>query len=435
MKKAAPHLIKAVSLNSNKFVQACAGGGKTFAISKRYCAILDSFTADNFKYSGNNKGVENILVITFTNQAAAEMSERIYKDLNTLLNGEEIEPFKGAGIAFGQNIRRAADEYKNRLRSNFSQNSISTIDAFCAKILRANAYKTELDPKFKLGDEVTGKRFFEETLNEFLQIRSKNFDENLKVLLQNISPAKIEEFLKYIYYQRAFLDSWLTKWKGFIKSSNDEIIKNEWIKNYTPDFNVSTVMDILTGILNSGIGMEVKDETDKGYIAIQELKKNLDLFSWEMPPVEQKCFLLLFPLQVFLKKDGGYYQKFSGNKDKWKNPKQFKEFKNYAKEAMEELKEICPEEFYKQVPADSDFAAIPVLKSLLNLYTDFEIQLDKVKRQHNYLDFDDVIIKVRDLLKNDAELRTKLQKQYSHIMVDEFQDTNELRWEIVRLLA
>ena len=47
MKKVETPLLKAIDLNHNKFVQACAGAGKTFALSKRYCAILDDFAEKN----------------------------------------------------------------------------------------------------------------------------------------------------------------------------------------------------------------------------------------------------------------------------------------------------------------------------------------------------------------------------------------------------
>jgi len=67
-------LKRVLDLSSNKFVEACAGAGKTFALSKRYCAILDEFTKpDKNRNTDNRPGVQNILVITFTKKATAEI--------------------------------------------------------------------------------------------------------------------------------------------------------------------------------------------------------------------------------------------------------------------------------------------------------------------------------------------------------------------------
>ena len=240
-------LIKAIDLNHNKFVQACAGAGKTFALSKRYCAILDDFVSRNTSLPAREQqGPENILVITFTNQAAAEMAERIYKDLNQLLKGEEISPFKEQGFTFGENLRIASEEYKNRLRSAFSANAISTIDSFCAGVLKNNAHKIGLDPRFKIGDDVLSRKKFTETLDAFLLEKGRQFDENLACLFNGTSAENISVFIDYIYQNRAFLDSWLEEWKQLSLNDN-EFIKQKWIDEYTPIFDEKQV-----GIENIG---------------------------------------------------------------------------------------------------------------------------------------------------------------------------------------
>ena len=173
-------LKRALDLTTNKFVSACAGAGKTYALSKRYCKILDDFTKQNTgKPKSEWLGAKNILVITFTKKAATEMSGRIYQDLNVLLNGKEIKGLKEQGIILGENIRNASEEYKRWLRSTFSQNHISTIDGFCSKILRENAVHAGIDPKFRVLEEAQSGRIFDETLHDFIQKKSNNFDDNL----------------------------------------------------------------------------------------------------------------------------------------------------------------------------------------------------------------------------------------------------------------
>ena len=61
-------------------------------------------------------------------------------------------------------------------------------------------------------------------------------------------------------------------------------------------------------------------------------------------------------------------------------------------------------------------------------YTDY-------KRTKSLIDYDDLLTKLRDLLADHAEIRSRLSDTYRYIMVDEYQDTNHLQAEIVRLLA
>ena len=98
MTQATP-LERALNCDKSVFIQACAGAGKTFALTKRYAAILDDFAkaiengADPGSYDH-----KQILVITFTKKATGEMNRRIYEDVNTLLSGNEINEFKGTGF-------------------------------------------------------------------------------------------------------------------------------------------------------------------------------------------------------------------------------------------------------------------------------------------------------------------------------------------------
>src|SRR5688500_9441449 len=68
------------------------------------------------------------------------------------------------------------------------------------------------------------------------------------------------------------------------------------------------------------------------------------------------------------------------------------------------------------------------LAELFTRYTDY-------KRTKSLLDYDDLLVKLRDLLANHADVRQRLSDSYRYIMVDEYQDTNHLQDQIVRLLA
>ncbi len=63
------------------------------------------------------------------------------------------------------------------------------------------------------------------------------------------------------------------------------------------------------------------------------------------------------------------------------------------------------------------------------------VAFDQYKRERHLLTYDDLLVRSRDALENSAELGEKLSNQYRYIMVDEYQDTNKLQAQIVRLIA
>ncbi len=97
------------------------------------------------------------------------------------------------------------------------------------------------------------------------------------------------------------------------------------------------------------------------------------------------------------------------------------------------LNYICSKKNEGYEPSDleniSDFSYDEkVYKELYKLY-------DKYLHDHQYLDFDDLIIKTVKILKNDGEIRKKWQSRYQYILIDEFQDTNDIQYTLLKLLC
>ncbi len=124
---------EAIRVEGNAVVMAGAGSGKTAVISERYCRLLEK--ADT--------GVDRILALTFTQKAAAEMYERIYNRL------------------------RNAPENLQRHLENFDQAQISTLDSFCAEILKQSCERFGLPADFRY-DEQAASRLAERISLEFL---------------------------------------------------------------------------------------------------------------------------------------------------------------------------------------------------------------------------------------------------------------------------
>jgi len=122
---------------------ASAGSGKTFTLTGIYLSAL-------FKSRYNYR---RILAVTFTNKATAEMKSRILDNLHKLSSGEKSEYMSSLIAETGKSevwIRTEAKEILNAILHDFSRFSVSTIDSFFQKILRAFAREAGLNSGFNI---------------------------------------------------------------------------------------------------------------------------------------------------------------------------------------------------------------------------------------------------------------------------------------------
>ena len=122
---------------------ASAGSGKTFELAGIY---LKSLFRDPKSY-------RNILAVTFTNKASAEMKERILQNLYKLSIGEESEYSGLIREATGKSedtIRKDAIIILNQLLHDYSSFSVGTIDSFFQKVLRSFARESGLQAGFNV---------------------------------------------------------------------------------------------------------------------------------------------------------------------------------------------------------------------------------------------------------------------------------------------
>ena len=153
------------NIDTAYLVSASAGTGKTRVLVNRYLNILQKKNAD----------LDEIVAITFTEKAAAEMKERIRRSLYS----------KGG-----------AD---SRIVDRLNSAPISTIHSFCARVLQENVEEIGIDPQFRIIDEVEEQILRKESLNVFLHNEMTMQDSDIMTLIGHFDLSQIREMLNIVW--------------------------------------------------------------------------------------------------------------------------------------------------------------------------------------------------------------------------------------------
>ncbi|MCL7989355.1 UvrD-helicase domain-containing protein [Sphingobacterium sp. lm-10] len=131
-----------------KILKASAGSGKTFSLTIHYLTLL----------LNNENSYREILAVTFTNKATAEMKERILSVLQGLAEGNQnpkIVDFRNILLAQSPEwteaiIQEKAHQVYRRILHDYSHFTVSTIDGFSQKVIRSFTYELHLDAGYKV---------------------------------------------------------------------------------------------------------------------------------------------------------------------------------------------------------------------------------------------------------------------------------------------
>ncbi|GAA7945755.1 RecB-like helicase [Helicobacter pylori] len=350
-------------------LKASAGSGKTFALSVRFLALL---------FKGANPS--EILTLTFTKKATAEMKERIL-DYLKILQKENLEDEKEKEKS--QNILKELEE-KYRLNPSFVQNSaqkiyqrflnaeirISTIDAFFQSILRKFCWFVGLSANFEVNEDT---KAHQQQLNaSFLSALDNKQLEELGVF--------ITQCLSYDSYTS---DSVLERLR-FLKNKLYLFDPNK----KDPAFDEEGFLEKLRSLNRQIQSVETASDTAKKAIKCDDFRGFLNSsLTW-------------------LKKKGEY--------------RDFKKIKDEIPTLESECEEI--ENDLKRYYEAKESALFKKFPKFIQLY-------DKATSKIQALDFDAIKDKVHALLNGYEEMPAeffyfRLDSKIAHILIDEFQDTS-----------
>ena len=416
MKRAVPLTpVQRMALDSqrNIAVTASAGAGKTATLVERYIELLRQHP---------EIGVRQVLAITFTQKAAAEMRERIARRLADALGQELPEPER-------QRLRQ--------IREDLPAARISTIHAFCAALLREYPIEADVDPAFAVLEGVDATQLRQQAVHQTLEslARVRDSDPDKEALRRTLAewPRRyLEQVLEHLLEKKHHARSWC---HHYAEQSPDQIL-SDWRgmqqaasaparRALLDDTHFTAMLAELAAL------SPLTDERDSAVERLNPLRDSMRRLSQAPPPDE--AIEILPRLAEGLLTNG---KPLSGSRLGKKS--------NWQEAALARVRELVPALGRCLAPhvdllslelSAADERAAAVLPALSRVFFRVDARYESSKGNGSMLDMDDLLEKTHQLLAADADIRHRLAQHYRFALIDEFQDTDPLQWEIIRSLA
>ena len=389
--------VRAVDPRFNVALEASAGTGKTRVLVDRYVNLLRA-------------GVDpaNVLAMTFTRKAAAEMRERIIASLRQAAERREIAPSRWRD-----------------LRDRTGDIAISTIDGFCLSLLREFPLEAGVDPGFAMADDTEVPRLVDESLDRALRVcrAVAREDENVALVFAQLGNRRARAGLAALLHRRVVAPAVLER----------------YLARGPADLTIATaarrgalaLMDVFTEMRG---GLDRFVDTGPLEPRFQLLSRRLRFIAEAVdaerdvePPAIQMAFMQA--RDHFLTQDGRPRLRLAYTRARF--------FSERDWQAHRDLVITQAPAFVAAHAAFRRDLNVLVSRGVRRMFAIAESEYQRTLRAHAVLDFADVLLRALDLLRQMEEFsqsRYRLEGRYHHVLVDEFQDTSRAQWELVALL-
>ena len=401
----------------NILVSAAAGSGKTAVLVERIISMISE--------GDKPIDIDHLLVVTFTNAAAAEMRERIGKAIDKKLQENPDNRHLKRQIALLQSAQ------------------ITTIHSFCLNVIRNYFHRIDLDPSFKIAEEAEITLLKSDVIAQVLERWYEEGREEFHDFVESYSYSKsdlpIEELILQLF-QFSMSDPWPKAWiarmrHSFELTSLRELNETSWMNDI-----ISYVKAVLSDLLKKNCrAIEVCGEEGgpKAYEAA--LLSDRNILETLLRAEAYEDYSRLFP--------GITYDRLSNKKEEGVQPWKKELVKELREEVKKGLKDLTGQ-FFFQTPEEmlADHQAVGrLMQVLFDLTIDFMEEFAKKKEEKNLIDFNDLEhfalkILVEEGTDENSEWRPtqaalELSEQYEEILIDEYQDSNMVQETILRSIS
>lgn len=403
--KFTPEQQKVIDLRDrNILVSAAAGSGKTAVLVERIIRMITD--------KEDPVDIDKLLVVTFTNAAAAEMRERI-------------------GQAISRQLEKEPENIHLQKQASLLHNAqITTIHSFCLFIIRNNFNDVGLDPGFRVADEGELKLLKQDVLAELLeeayQEKTEKFICCVEYFTSGNTDQLLEEFITRIYefsMSYPWPEEWIRKCASDYKITDViELENSDWCR-----FLIEYIRMICEQcVKNLDMALRICDRPDGPYMYTAMLSKEREMLEQLLTPDSFKAYYEAFEEISF--------GRLPSKRDDTVNPVCRDRVQQIRKEIKKQLEDIrnaylllSPQQVVERMQK-----AAESVEEMLRLVTAYKEKLDEKKRQENMIDFHDMEhLALRILLHKDeggavypTEAAKEYRQHFHEILIDEYQDSN-----------
>ncbi|SFS09585.1 helicase-exonuclease AddAB subunit AddA [Enterocloster citroniae] len=413
------------SRNRNLLVSAAAGSGKTAVLVERIIRMISE--------GEHPLDIDQLLVMTFTNAAAAEMRERI-------------------GAAVEQKLKeRPEDEHLWLQAALIPQAMITTIDSFCLNIIRNHFNSLDIDPAFRIGDEGELALLKSDVLGEMLEVCYEEGREEFAGFVEHFGRGKSDRGIEDVILQawqfsqsHPWPGEWLLNCRAELEEGNlEEMEQSPWMQFLFQD--TARQMEELSAQLRSALSVCGEENGPQAYepMLLSDVGK--------LEAIEQAASQGNFEVLYQSLKNMNFDRLASIRSKDIDGEK--KAFVTACRDRVKKAVGKCRDLYGAQSPAEvveSIRGTKTVIAELLNLTGMFDEAYRAAKRERNVLDFNDLEHLALEVLlekapeeaqeqenkeRRPSPAADELSRQFEEILVDEYQDSNYVQEALITSIS
>lgn len=386
-------------------LSAAAGSGKTAVLVERITKLMTT----------GNEPVDpaNLLVVTFTNAAAAEMRARVNDSIDKLIK------------------QNPADAFLRSIKMKLPEAKITTMDSFCISFVREHFHMADIEPDFNILDNseinILTYDAMSTTLERICREEPELYDKlNTVTSFGRDDNSLTEKIIRLYNYSLShpFPDKWLDSIMQMYEDNGD-IRDTVWGKiildevRYTAHYCLSLIENALAEMRED----DVVNDTYSAFFTVI-LSKLTDTYNTITEGDWDSIFHALDDITMgsLPRAPRGYGK----NPTKLLAESQY----NLARKLMNECKaSVCTDTSGHRDDLDK---LRPVMRGLISAVREFRMNYDNLKQARNSYTFTDIMHKALSLLAvNDngeirkTDLAIQMSEMFREILIDEYQDTNE----------
>ena len=411
----------ASALDDTLVVEAAAGTGKTTELVRRIIRIIETGRAE----------VSGIVAVTFTEKAAGELKLRLREALEEARRAAAVSVAQGfpgpptrdqreddspidASVAQGFSPAKKL-ELLDRALGHLEEAQISTIHGFCADLLRERPVEARVDPLFTVLTEGQGQRLYDEAFRRWMEDQLAGPPEGVRRSLRRPSFSGFGPQADFDDgpIGRISRAGWeLIQWRDF---------EGDWTRH---PFDRRSRIDALVAQLTDFVQLLANPANlyDNLFYDSRSARQICDdLHRTESVVGRDHDRLEAALIEVGRNRDFKNARKGSG--------------RLYRKDVLREDVWQARENLMSALAAFERDANADLAVLLRNELKSCVAEFEAAKSRAGALDFLDLLLKARNLIRGDEGVRRSFQSRFQRIFVDEFQDTDPLQAEILMLLA